>query len=234
MIVAEALEGAFTVAGLTEHAGGSVKVVGMTWQLRLTVPVKPLTDPTVTVADEVPSGGIATGENSDACRVKVCADAEIGRLNSAANRQRAARLARAPRRMNVCGAVADAISDVVSNCEVPDFEVSDFNMSRVRFKYLRFPGQAKGCPAADKPSIASPARRTHAKRRKNLRFILPQTFPQEPRDTVPRNHSHGISHTTIMRGLPRCGFARKEERSSSVCADGRFELAAVSLSSRSG
>jgi hypothetical protein len=182
VIVAEALEGAFTVAGLTEHAGGSVKVVGMTWQLKLTVPVNPLTDPTVTVADEVPSGGTATGENVEASRVKLWADAEIGRLNSAANRQRAARVAR-PLWMNFSGDGWDCdgagwVSDIAWGA-VLEYEASDFNMSRVRFNYLRFPGQAKGCPTADKLSIASPARRTHAKRCKNLRFILPQKFPQE-------------------------------------------------------
>jgi hypothetical protein len=137
VIVAEALAGAFTVAGLTAHAGGSVKVDGITWQLRLTVPVKPPTDPTVTIADEVPSGGTATGENAVASRVKLCADAEIGKLKSAANRQRAARLARAPRRLNAgfdgwdCDGT-DFIADVISDL-VCDFEVSDFNMSRFRF-----------------------------------------------------------------------------------------------------
>ena len=133
VIVAEALAGAFTVAGLTVQAGGSVKVEGITWQLRLTVPVKPPTDPTVTIADEVPSGGTATGENAVASRVKLCAVAAVGRLKSAANRQRAARLLRAPRRVNAgfdgwdCDG-SDFIPDVVR-----DFEVSDFNMSRFRF-----------------------------------------------------------------------------------------------------
>ena len=210
--VAEALAGAVTVAGLTVHAGGSVKVVGMTWQLRLTVPVNPLTDPTVTAADEVPSGGIATGENVEVSKVKLWAEAEIGRLNRAANRQRAARLARAPRWMNVDDGL--------------DCDVSDFNMSRVRFKYLRFPGQAKGCPAADKLSIALPARRTHAKRHRNTRFILPQTIPQEPRDTVPWNYSHGSFHTTIMRWLGSLHVCAQRETAAFVCGDGRFELEA--------
>jgi hypothetical protein len=218
VIVAEALEGAFTVAGLTVHAGGSVKVVGMTWQLRLTVPVNPLTDPTVTVADEVPSGGIATGENSDACRVKVCADAEIGRLNSAANRQRAARPARVPRRMNVCGAVADAISDVVSNCEVSDFEVSDFNMSRVRFKYLRFPGQAKGCPAADKLSIASPARRTHAKRRKSALYFTADISPRATGHSSPESLSRNLPYYHHAEADPLWG-SRAKRNGRLLCAE---------------
>jgi hypothetical protein len=113
------------------QAGGSEKVVGVTWQLRLTVPVKP---PTVTMADEVPSGGTATGENAEASTVRVCADAETGKLKSAASRQRTATLACAPGRMNAGfdgwdGDGSDFISGVVC-----DFEVSDFNMSRFWFK----------------------------------------------------------------------------------------------------
>lgn len=116
VIVAEALAGAFTVAGLTAQAGGSVKVVGVTWQVRFTVPVKPATDPTVMSADEVPSGGTATGENAEASRVKVCADAETGRLKSAASRQRIATLAWVPRRMNAGfdGNGQDLVLDFIS------------------------------------------------------------------------------------------------------------------------
>ena len=143
--MAEALAGAFTVAGLTAQAGGSVKVDGNTWQVRLTVPVNPPTEPTVTVADEVPSGGIATGVKADASRVKLCAEAEIGRLKSAASRQRAARMTRAPPKVNagfagwacdgsdvVWDLASDFIADVVCDF-ISDLEVSAFNMSRFRF-----------------------------------------------------------------------------------------------------
>jgi hypothetical protein len=88
----------------------------------------------VTIADEVPSGGTATGENALASRVKLCAVAAVGRLKSPANRPRAARMARARRRVNAgfdgwdCDG-SDFIADAVC-----DFEVSDFNMSRFRFK----------------------------------------------------------------------------------------------------
>jgi len=133
VIVAEALAGALTVAGLTVHAGGSVKVVGITWQLRLTVPVKPLTDPTVTIADEVPSGGTATGENADASRVKLCADA-AGKVKRAASRHRAATATWTVRWISVdCDGLDCNGSDVVSSV-VWDCEVSDFNMSRFWFK----------------------------------------------------------------------------------------------------
>jgi hypothetical protein len=96
----------------------------------------------VTIADEVPSGGTATGENAEASRVKLCAEAATGRLKSPANRPRAARMARAPRGVNAgfdgrdCDGsdfIPDLVSDFISDV-VCDFEVSDFNMSRFRFK----------------------------------------------------------------------------------------------------
>ena len=95
--------------GLTEQAGGSVRFDGVTWQLRFTVLAKPLTVPIVMLEAEVPSGSTAGGEKEEADRVKLaCANAEVGNAKRAANRQTTAILA--------------------------DIDVSDFNMSRFRFK----------------------------------------------------------------------------------------------------
>jgi hypothetical protein len=71
VIVADALAGGVTVAGLTAHAGVDVVAcVDETWQLRATVPVKPLTTPIVMLEEDVPPGATASGENWAACRVK--------------------------------------------------------------------------------------------------------------------------------------------------------------------
>lgn len=70
VIVAVALPGTVTDCGLIAHCG--VSVVGcaeVTWQLRFTVPAKPLTDPTWMFEDDVPPGAIASGLNVDACKV---------------------------------------------------------------------------------------------------------------------------------------------------------------------
>ena len=74
VIVAEALAGGATVAGLTEQTGGSVivcDVFAVTVQLRSTVPAKPLTVPTVISADDEPSGATAICDKEGACRVKL-------------------------------------------------------------------------------------------------------------------------------------------------------------------
>ena len=100
VIVAEAVPGAVTVAGLTTHAGGSVKVPGVTAQLRLTVPLKPLIAPTVIFEAEVPPAVTASGENGAACKVKLpCANAADGKARQAANRQSTAKPARGLRTM---------------------------------------------------------------------------------------------------------------------------------------
>ena len=70
VIVAVALAGAVTEVGLTVHTGGStVACDDVTWQLKLTVPLNPLTDPTWMVDAEVPPGATASGEKEDACSV---------------------------------------------------------------------------------------------------------------------------------------------------------------------
>ena len=113
--MAEALAGAVTDAGLTVHEGPFVKI-GDTWQPRFTVPMKPLSAPTVMFAEDVPVGGTASGDRGSAARVKVWADASDGRVRKAANRQRNAMPAGTVRRWNL------------------DFKGLDFNMSRYRFK----------------------------------------------------------------------------------------------------
>lgn len=74
VIVAEALAGGATVAGLTAQTGASVAVcpdVVATEQLSVTSPANPLTVPTVIFADEVPPGAIATSDREGADRVKL-------------------------------------------------------------------------------------------------------------------------------------------------------------------
>jgi len=70
VIVAVAVAGTVTDCGLTVHTGVSVVCCDdVTWQLRLTVPLNPLTDPTWIVEDDVPPGAMASGLNDEACRV---------------------------------------------------------------------------------------------------------------------------------------------------------------------
>jgi len=70
-MVAEALAGGATVAGLTVQTGVSVVACDeVTWQVRSTVPLKPLTVPTEMFVDDVPPGATASGDREAACRVK--------------------------------------------------------------------------------------------------------------------------------------------------------------------
>lgn len=90
VIVADAVAGGVTVAGLTAHVGVSTVVcgcAGVTSQLRSTVPLNPFTVPTVTGADEVPPGATASSDNGPACSVKFCADAHVDMPRKTANRQ---------------------------------------------------------------------------------------------------------------------------------------------------
>ncbi len=71
VMVAVAPAGGVTVVGLTAQTG--VDVVGWfdeTWQVRSTVPLKPLIAPIVMFEEEVPPGATASGENGAACKVK--------------------------------------------------------------------------------------------------------------------------------------------------------------------
>jgi len=71
VMVAEALAGGVTVVGLTVQTGVSVVTCDeVTWQVRSTVPVNPLTVPTEMFVDEVPPGSTASGDREAACRVK--------------------------------------------------------------------------------------------------------------------------------------------------------------------
>jgi hypothetical protein len=92
VIVAEAITGGVTVAGLTEQVGVSVVdcgSAGVTWQLRSTVPLNPFTVPTVTCADDVPPGATAFSESGPADSVKLCADAHDGSARSTPSRHKA-------------------------------------------------------------------------------------------------------------------------------------------------
>jgi hypothetical protein len=74
VIVAEALAGGPTVAGLTVQTGGSVivcDVFAVTVQLRSTEPAKPFTAPTVILADDEPRGATAISDKVGASRVKL-------------------------------------------------------------------------------------------------------------------------------------------------------------------
>jgi len=146
VIVAEAVVGGVTVAGLTEQTGGSAKFVGDTWQLKFTDPAKPFTDPIVMLADEVPSGPMATGENEEADNVKLpWAEAEVARVKSATKLHRAAK----PARMlpgttldietlegngsGIHASETDASGIDASDINASDLDDSDFSMSRFRF-----------------------------------------------------------------------------------------------------
>jgi hypothetical protein len=92
VIVAEAITGGVTVAGLTEQVGVSVVdcgSAGVTSQLRSTVPLNPFTVPTVTCADDVPPGATAFSESGPADSVKLCAAAHDGRARSIPSRHKA-------------------------------------------------------------------------------------------------------------------------------------------------
>ena len=64
VMVAVAVAGGVTVEGLTVHTGVDVVAcVPVTWQLRATVPVKPVAGSTRIEEDDVPPGAIATGSS---------------------------------------------------------------------------------------------------------------------------------------------------------------------------
>jgi hypothetical protein len=92
VIVAEAITGGVTVAGLTVQVGVSVVdcgSAGVTWQLRSTVPLNPFTVPTVTCADDVPPGATAFSDSGPATSVKLCADAHDGKARRTPSRHKA-------------------------------------------------------------------------------------------------------------------------------------------------
>src|SRR5580658_8278184 len=92
VIVADAMAGGVTEAGLTVQVGVSTVAcgcAGVTWQLRSTVPLNPFTVPTVTCADDPPPGATASSDRGPACRVKLWADVHDGKPRKAANRHKA-------------------------------------------------------------------------------------------------------------------------------------------------
>jgi hypothetical protein len=155
VIVAEALAGGVTLAGLTVHSGALTIVcgcTGATWQLRSTALLKPPSVPTVTVAKEVPPGSIAFSDSAGAWSVKLCcADAFAGRVRKAASPQSATIAARPAKTISLGFDSLDLDSlDLVtldldglrfddSNCDGSVLDHTkcgnrDFNMSRFRFK----------------------------------------------------------------------------------------------------
>lgn len=132
VIVADALAGAVTVVGLTEQTGGSIRfwLVEVTTQLRVTVPVKSSTDPTVIFEDAVPPGATASGENAAACRLKFCAAAPAGRIRitRAAHSHRAATPECRVRSADFAE-LNLRVRDLVRN-----FDGLELNMSRFGFK----------------------------------------------------------------------------------------------------
>src|SRR5579864_2859730 len=96
--VALALPGAVTDGGLTVHTGGSVATAcDVTWQVKLTVPLNPLTDPTRIEDDETPPGATASGlsdpgsiVNSDVPPCASAAGAKQAKVRAAAISHRAA------------------------------------------------------------------------------------------------------------------------------------------------
>jgi len=70
VIVAVALAGGVTDAGLTVHVGPFVVTSGdVAWQLNATVPLNPPTAPIWRIDDDVPLGAIASGLNAVAVNV---------------------------------------------------------------------------------------------------------------------------------------------------------------------
>jgi hypothetical protein len=130
VIVADASAGAVTVVGLIVQTGGSIRLwlVEVTAQLRVTIPVKPSTDPTVIFEDAVPPGATASGENAAACRLKFCAAAAAGRIMRAAHTHKAATPACRVRNPDF-GELNFDIRNFV-----PNFDGLELSMSRFGFK----------------------------------------------------------------------------------------------------
>lgn len=123
VMVTAAFAGGVTVFGLTAQVGGEVVVcVDETWQVRSTVPLKPLTVPTVTLEEEVPPGATAAGENADACKVKSWAEAKESIVKSATVRHK---------QRNKAFWTGIFTSDKLALDNL-DFVGSEFNMSRFK------------------------------------------------------------------------------------------------------
>jgi hypothetical protein len=102
-----------------------VVCVDETWQVRSTVPLKPLTVPTVMLEEDVPPGATAPGENGAACRVKSAwAEAEQTNVRNVVVAHKNA----------IAACLARIFSLGFGNLDFNnlDFDESDFNMSRFK------------------------------------------------------------------------------------------------------
>ncbi len=115
---------------------------GAIWQVRSTVPLKPLpVVPTVMSADDVPPGSTATSDSEGACSVKFCADVGAGKIRKTATRHKDGIPAR-PARTICLDLVGFDLDDLGfddsdgngSALNHSDCGDRDFNMSRFRFK----------------------------------------------------------------------------------------------------
>jgi hypothetical protein len=126
VIVTAAFAGGVTVFGLTAHVGVEVVIcVDETWQVKSTVPLKPLTVPIVMLEEDVPPGATASGENGAACRVKSAwAAAGESKVRNAVVTHKAASAA--------CPARIFSLGFDNLNFDNLDFDKSDFNMCRFK------------------------------------------------------------------------------------------------------
>jgi len=99
--VAVAVAGTVTDAGLTRHVGGSVMELsdGLTWQVKFTVPLKPVVEPIWIFEDAVPLGETASGLNGDACSVNSWAKATDDRPEASASHAAIRHTTRIPPRL---------------------------------------------------------------------------------------------------------------------------------------
>lgn len=136
VMVTAAFAGGVTVFGLTAQMGGDVVVcVDKTWQVRSTVPLKPLTVPTVMLEEDVPPGATAPGENGAACRVKSAwAEAEESNVRHAAVTHKITSRAWRQRilRFGLDKLDFDKMGLENLDFEIQDFDESDFHMSRFK------------------------------------------------------------------------------------------------------
>ena len=110
-----------------------------TWQVRSTVPLKPLTVPTVTLEEDVPPGATASGENGLASKVKSWAEAEESNVRNAVVTHKIASVAWRTRifrfgfdKLNVGNLDPKRLDLESLDFDKLDFDESDFNVSRFK------------------------------------------------------------------------------------------------------
>lgn len=109
-------------AGLTRHVGssaGGIETEAVTVHPSVTLPVYPLGVTTVMFEEDVPPAAVASGEKAVAVKVKSTEADAAGTTSRLASRHNTGRPPRLVHKFHL------------------DSTNSDFNMSRVRFKYLR-------------------------------------------------------------------------------------------------